>query len=847
MLSDYLIYMASINGEPKPPSTNEVKGLVEALENASKLTSRGRAFKRIFELYESDKKLVSWKFQEWDYGKNNLSLPCNARGLFILDDMENPEIVARGYDKFFNIDEVSNTKWDWIEENTLGPYEVTLKSNGCIIFISGMSDGTLVVCSKHSTGPRADVDRNHAECGKAYLSNQLKEKNVDVKQFAKTLYDLNVTAVAEYCDDSFEEHILEYTGDKVGLYLHGINLNQREFVTWPMDSVNNFACQYGFKPTLCLKKNDMTTLKSFLEECSLRGSYKHMEVEGFVIRCHLRDNGKDFFFKYKFEEPYLMYRQWREVTKDYITTRSRVFKFRKHKFVTNKYLDFVIPLLDGNPKLCEDYLKGFGIIKLRNMFLESYGMSGMEILNHEKIRELELRNAIDFEKVDERTKFLIFPIAVIGCGKTTTSLTLTNLYPKSWGIIQNDDIKAKDKSMLMKRSLELLAKPEIKCVIVDRNNHQYRERKQLFDWLEDLKEDYLPYDTNIKVIGLSFFPYEDMQTIKELTIERVLARGDNHQSIKSCLYGEKKILGIMNGFMRRYQPVDENKMPDSMFDLMIYLRVLQKDSSLINAGQIIKKIHDNYPVLISEMPSEVSLKLAFEKSLEYKPTVVKIVKNGSDSSDSREEGLVKMQSKKRLKPAFFSANVREPARIIREIVRTLKTSELNPNDRADIERLIVEDRFQTEFHITLSHVVQGKNGTSRQKEVWKEFISHYQSILSKVQNESDIPSAIKTNDVVNYRLKKLCWDDKIVSIIVQLDDECVIDCKGQVVPKLGCSNELAHITIGILKDDVRPSYSNELCSKVMGGVALDSVQCLDMGVFDQNGAATFEADVYINL
>lgn len=216
------------------------------------------------------------------------------------------------------------------------------------------------------------------------------------------------------------------------------------------------------------------------------------------------DSGDDFFFKYKFDEPYLMYRQWREVTKDYITTRSRVFKFKKHKFITNKYLDFVIPLLENDKQMCDNYLRGFGIIKLRNAFLQDYGMSGMEILNYERVKELELRNAVNFDKVDENTKFLIFPVAVIGCGKTTTSLTLKNLFPKSWAVIQNDDITSKDKSMLMKRSLELLAQPEIKCVVVDRNNHQYRERTQLFTWFEELKEDYLAYDTNVKIIGLSF-------------------------------------------------------------------------------------------------------------------------------------------------------------------------------------------------------------------------------------------------------------------------------------------------------------------------------------------------------
>ncbi len=186
-------------------------------------------------------------------------------------------------------------------------------------------------------------------------------------------------------------------------------------------------------------------------------------------------------------------------------------------------------------------------------------MSGLEILNHEKVAKLELKNAIDYDKVDERTKFLIFPISVIGCGKTTTSQTLVNLFPDSWGHIQNDDITGKDKSQLMKKSLELLSKKEIKCVIVDRNNHQFRERKQLFEWLNELKEDYLVYDTNIKVIGVSFAPYDKLSEIRDITLQRVIKRGNNHQSIKWDELGEKKVVGIMNGFLKRYQPVNLDK------------------------------------------------------------------------------------------------------------------------------------------------------------------------------------------------------------------------------------------------------------------------------------------------
>ncbi|KAG0299136.1 hypothetical protein BGZ97_003862, partial [Linnemannia gamsii] len=47
-------------------------------------------------------------------------------------------ILVRGYDKFFNVGEVPKTSPGWIAENTEGPYEVTLKENGCIIFMSGL-------------------------------------------------------------------------------------------------------------------------------------------------------------------------------------------------------------------------------------------------------------------------------------------------------------------------------------------------------------------------------------------------------------------------------------------------------------------------------------------------------------------------------------------------------------------------------------------------------------------------------------------------------------------------------------------------------------------------------------
>ena len=840
-----------------------VKELCARLEEASLLPSRGRAQKIECQLSHSNMKVNSWKFNEWDYGKNNITLPCNARGLFITQDENDPRIIARGYDKFFSIDEVPTTKWDYIEKNTVGPYEVSVKANGCIIFISGLADGSLVVCSKHSTGPRDDVNRNHAEAGEKYLMHQLQDLNIDSKQLGKELYDNNVTAVAEYCDDTFEEHILEYTGDKRGLYLHGINHNTPDFHTWPLDKVASFAKKYGFKKINFMIKNTIEDLKTFLNDCSEKGSFDGQEIEGFVIRGKmLNDPSVPYFFKYKFEEPYLMYRQWREVTKDYITKRHRIFKFKKHGFITNKYLDFVIPILENDPRLCEDYLLGFGVIKLRNMFLKNLGLTGLEILNHELVEGWELQNSIDYDKVDERTKFLIFPISVIGCGKTTTAVTLTNLFPDSWGHIQNDDIHGKDKSMLMKRSLELLAKENIKCVFVDRNNHQFRERQQLFEWVDELKESYLPYDQNIKIIGISFAPYDKMDTIKDVTTKRVLARGDNHQTIKLEKYGEKKVLGIMSGFWKRYQPVNPDRSPDDKFDLIINLDFESADdvSTLTNVKTILNEIHDKYSVLIPEVPRENDVLQAFEKALEYKPpkTVTFNNKLNKQKDKKKKESKNsnnnnnKRQTKKtrKIRPVYFSLNLDiSPIRAAIDKLVMQNLGKVPAESMKSLNNLFFQNKFQEEFHVTLCHVSQNKHGDKTQQEIWEKYMSHYDPTLKLFENdkEKDVGKILKTGDNIKIKLVKLLWDKHIVTVVVEFlldkDKSFFIETPNGIVEGFKCANSTPHITVGILTNDTKPVYSNTLCEIASTKGVLGN----DFYELEFQDNREYSGEVYINL
>ena len=160
---------ANMSGLGKIPyASQDVQEVQKLISNLSSGTKNSfKPGKKHFSCKKSDFKVVgspenlvvtSWRFQDWDYKRDDL--PTYARGLFTAkNEKGQPEVAIRGYDKFFNVDEVNATRWRNIETNTTGPYELSLKENGCIIFISGLYDGSLLVCSKHSTGPRDDVNQ----------------------------------------------------------------------------------------------------------------------------------------------------------------------------------------------------------------------------------------------------------------------------------------------------------------------------------------------------------------------------------------------------------------------------------------------------------------------------------------------------------------------------------------------------------------------------------------------------------------------------------------------------------------------------------------------------------------
>ncbi|KAJ4257439.1 tRNA ligase [Fusarium torreyae] len=751
-----------------------VANLVRALDNARKDKRKGgfSVKKTTFDVKGSSDgiQVDSWRMQDWDYKRRDL--PTYARGLFTTRTRRNePEIAVRGYDKFFNVNEVHETKWENIFTRTQGPYELTLKENGCIIFIAGLEDDTLIVCSKHSTGDRDDIQISHASAGEQRLEQQLAAVGKTKADLARELRKRNVTAVAELCDDDFEEHILAYGPDKAGLYLHGINLNLPEFATYPSQYVQEFADQWAFRKTGLITMDDIHQVKSFLEEVAETGAHDGRDVEGFVIRCKMTHDPsklpyRDWFFKYKFEEPYLMYRQWRECTKALIAGKQP--KFKKHTKITEEYLLYARRRLAKDPNLGKEYNNNHGIIALRDDFLNFKNINGADAAN---------MGELDPVVMSEVTRDVILcPIATIGCGKTTLAMGLSHLF--GWGHIQNDNISGKGRPpRFTKMVLDELK--DHAAVIADRNNAQRHERKQI---ITDVK---LQHST-AKLVCLNFkHDEESIDEIRRVTQERIIARGDNHQTIHAAS-DKDKFIGVMEGFINRFETCNPHARPDDGFDFVIDLDPAA--GSRQNLETVVTQLHKFFPNLIEEVPSPEALDGAIDYALEYKPDFRHDIPDRGKKNNQQQQQQPKAQRPRKLE--YMSVGI--PAQEVNSALDRAFNGTPSTTSRL-YTQLKQTRRVQPKFHVTLLH----KAGSKEHPELWQK----YTALQKEAEAAGNPEGKVGECEVM---LERVVFDDRIMAVVVRLADQ---DDQWQ------CVNRVAHITVGTRDDSVKPKESNDLLAK----------------------------------
>lgn len=757
--------------------------------------------------------VTSWKFQDWDYKRTDL--PTYARGLFTMkNEAGQLQIVTRGYDKFFNVEEVSATRWRNIEEFTKGPYELSVKENGCIIFASGLEDGTLLVCSKHSTGGRADLALSHAQVGEQWIKKHVEAAGKSIKDLAKTLYEMNATAVGELCDDAFEEHVLAYTDEMAGFYLHGLNYNVSEFATEPSSEVHKFADTWGFKKAKYLMKDTLAEVKEFLDKCAETGAWDGRDTEGFVVRCKTTYNGneRDWFFKYKFEEPYLMYRQWREATRAVISAKPP--RFKKHQAITEQYLHYARKQLAKDPTLADRFNQNHGIIGLRDGFLKEVNLRGSDIIR----QEMEADGGFNGPTTDN---VVLVPIATIGCGKTTVALALVELF--GWGHFQNDNVigpKNRPRRFANEVCSLLAARP---VVIADRNNHQRRERKQLMDDVSAINPD-------AKYVALHYVhepKFQRVPEIRKVTLGRVLARGDNHQTIQAATK-EREVAGIIDGFLGRFEGCNTESDPDNGFDQVIDLDPTL--DSRDNLETVISKLHEFYPKLMGDkLPSAQDLDEAIKNATSNYAVGVKHdlsfmsknkktqAANGETTKSQQQQPQDKTQKVlneplaklvKRLE--YFRIGL--PNSSIASVFETIFPDTAPDSQAGFYRQLLRTRRVQDHFHVTLIH----RASSSEQVDMWRSYAQMWSSHIDEKRQKkqvnvvSDLTPKLAAARVL---VERAVWDNRVMCLVARILPSTVQE--GSFPPNglWPCANEVAHITIGTVGAHVKPKESNDLLQR----------------------------------
>lgn len=749
----------------------------------------------------------NWRFNEYDFSNPTIQMPCRARGLFTLGNV----IVARGYNKFFNQDEVAETKLAELKK-LQGPFSVSTKENGCIIFLAGLEDGTLLVCSKNATGEQLKdgemIQSKHVTAGHLQILQQLEKAEKSTKDLARTLYDLNVTAVTELCDDDFEEHVVEYPKELAGLYLHGLNFNTRDFRTYPMDRVKAFAEEWGFLTVSDLTFPSFDTMWLFLEERALTGTLDDREIEGFVIRA--KRDGEDFLFKYKFSEPYYLYRQLREATiklidKEYPQTiRQIVLRLpKKVGAIVNKYLEFATEVFEAEPELKDKFLNASGIIKLRKRFLTSMGYSESDGLGLISNSETNEKLSQKLSNIIEATTFhyAIVPIASIGCGKTTTFKILSNLMPE-WGHVQSDDYF---KKALKFQEASLQALDSHQVAMIDKNHHKTAVRAELFRSFDAVENNFVMPNVLIRYVGVNFLSEGTSKEHWEFLQKRLIQRGENHQTLRVGKKGDsmskmakgfydtfqapKLIDPITNGKLPTLIEGNKYKKPDNEFSLMINVDCTEENSSLTNAKIILRELARTFPDIKIPHFSEEQWLAAFEEAKAYKPNM--------KFDNNKQQRLAS--------PVYVGVDIKQAA------ITQIAHKYLQNDDTWN--KLVSNDRVQKEFHVTYIHTLASKNQATKQK--WDAVKRKFHlKANGQVAKENRFPLDwffdVTIKKVVVVEGKLITFQVELGQLHARRNGRMVVDDDLNFPP-----HNVPHITVGTMNKLIAPVKSNMYLEKLI--------------------------------
>ena len=270
-----------INLDDCQPITEDLETETRAVETVEEAVNYLRNNKYIQEK-QLGNNISSFNFTREAFLKANWSRQTIlARGLFI--DTENNKIVARSYEKFFRINETSQTKLQVLKQKLQFPVKAYVKENGFLAIVSyDVENDDLLVFSKSTN--RGDYVE--------YIEAQLEPYREKIIESYRNGHSQCLTDGIEYIAPSLvfecidvenDPHIIKY--EKSKLVLLDCILNTLEFTTLPYKKLQELAEFYG-----CPVKELAYDLKDWDEFYQLYLSvqdetykYKDEYIEGYVF------------------------------------------------------------------------------------------------------------------------------------------------------------------------------------------------------------------------------------------------------------------------------------------------------------------------------------------------------------------------------------------------------------------------------------------------------------------------------------------------------------------------------------------------------------------------------------
>lgn len=274
--------------------------------------------------------IVSYNFTRDSFFKSKWNdLTITARGLFVVSETE--KIIARSYNKFFNLFERPETEWRNLQQNLQFPVQVYLKENGFLGIVSyNPKTDDLFIASKST---------NQGDYAGYFKELLLKELGDNVDKFKTFLKKMDSSAIFEVIDIVNDPHIIKYS--ESGVFLLDVVKNDFSNTFMEYDALELFAKEFNFETKVLFKTcENFESLKELIDYYD--DSMSGVAIEGFVVK-----DSKGFMFKYK--TPY--YKFWKEVRK----YKDRVIKGKEITNVSDKMKDVI------------EFMKTFDVEDLQKM------------------------------------------------------------------------------------------------------------------------------------------------------------------------------------------------------------------------------------------------------------------------------------------------------------------------------------------------------------------------------------------------------------------------------------------------------------------------------------------------